>query len=112
MNDDANRNLLTLLEPPEHGWERLRARRAADETSGPAGWMALVGGAAVAAIALIVIDQLRFTPLTLPPGGARLLDRPVPMQPLRLLDAGHVRALSATDGVRVYWAEPAGDPAP
>jgi hypothetical protein len=104
MSDEREEPLLTLLEPPPRGWERLLARRHAVD-SAPWAVMAFASGACAAAVALLILDQLPTRPLTLPTSGARLLERPTTNPPLRLLDA-RAKPLPAAEGVQLYWAEP------
>lgn len=104
MNEDSER-LLEHLDPPAGGWERLRARRDAEELQ-RAPWLAFATGLGAAALVFGVALPIPRTSLTLPQSSARLQGRPVADEPLRLLSEGRATALPAVDGVQLYWTEP------
>jgi hypothetical protein len=103
MNEPSER-LLESITPPAGGWERLRARRDAEELQ-RAPWLAFAAGFAVAALGVVLVSTGSRAPLTLPDSGARLQGRTVADEPLRLLDSGHASSLPATAGVQIYWTE-------
>jgi hypothetical protein len=104
MNEGAER-LLQSLDPPPHGWERLVERRSMNARNARPAWIAFASGAAAAALALLALDVRHVAPLPLPTAGARLEGKAVDGDPLRLIGAGHLTALPASPGVRLYWTD-------
>ena len=104
MNEDPER-LLELVDAPTGGWERLRARRDAQELQ-RAPWLAFAAGAGLATVVFVLANTLPRTSLTLPESSARLQGMVIADEPLRLLDERRATALPAVDGVQLYWTEP------
>jgi hypothetical protein len=96
--------ILTLLDPPPGGLERLRARRDAAHSWAPS-WRALVAGGAVAALWLVIASgQPR---LQMPLSGARLIGERSQGLGVQILENGRAVPLPSVDpDVRIYWVEP------
>lgn len=103
MKENPER-LFEFVDPPIGGWERLRARRDAEELQ-RAPWLAFAAGLGVAALVFVVADPAPRISLTLPESSARLQGTVIADEPLRLLSEGRATALPAVDGVQLYWAE-------
>jgi hypothetical protein len=98
--------ILTLLEPPPGGLERLRTRR--DSTSRWAlSWSALAAGGAAAAAWLAIASE--HPQIRMPMIGARLIGARSQGVGVQILENGRAVPLPSADpDVRIYWVEPTG----
>ena len=97
--------ILTSLEPPSGGWERLRARRDSASRWAPS-WWALAGGSAAAVTWLAV--ALGHTEIRMQLTGGRLVGESSRGVDLQILENGHAISLPTADAkVQIYWIEPA-----
>jgi hypothetical protein len=96
--------ILTILDPPAGGWERLRARLDSARYWAPSWWALASGGAAAAAWLVIAAGH---TEIRMPLSGGRLIDERSQGVNVQILENGHAVALQNTDpNVRMYWVEP------
>jgi len=92
--------ILTSLEPPPGGWERLRARRNSISRWVPS-WWALASGSA-AAIAWLAIAS-GHTEIQMQLTGGRLIGERSQGVDVQLLENGHAISLPSADAkVRIY----------
>jgi hypothetical protein len=104
MSLNQEDQILTLLDPPPGGWERLRARRDGISHWAPSWWALATGG--VAAIAWLAVPSAH-TQLRMPLSGARLIGERSLGVEVQILDNGHAVAVPTSDpNVRIYWVEP------
>jgi hypothetical protein len=97
--------MLTLLEPPPGGWERLRARRNLMNRWAPSWWALASGSAAAMTWFAIASGQ---TQIRMQLTGARLIGERSQGADLRILGDGRAVAQPTADSkVRIYWIEPA-----
>jgi hypothetical protein len=98
--------ILTLLEPPPGGWERLRARRDSASRWAPS-WWALASGSAAALVWLAIAPGHAQIQMQL--SGARLIGERSQGVDLQILENGHAVALPSTDpNVRIYLVDSTG----
>jgi hypothetical protein len=96
--------ILTLLEPPPGGWERLRARRDSTGRWAPSWWALAAGGAAAAAWLAIASEHPQ---IRMPMSGGRLIGERSQGVEVQILENGRAVALPSADPhVRIYWVEP------
>jgi hypothetical protein len=100
--------MLTILEPPAGGWERLRSRR--NITSGWApSWWALASGSAAAVTWLVMATG--HTEIRMQLTGGRLIDERSQGVNVQILENGHAIALQNSDpNVRIYWVDSTDSP--
>jgi hypothetical protein len=97
--------ILTELEPPPGGLQRLRARRDAARRLQPS-WWALAAGGATAAAAWLAIGPPQ-PQLQMPMAGARLIGERSHGVEVTILENGRAVALPSADpNVRIYRVEP------
>jgi hypothetical protein len=95
--------ILTVLEPPPGGWERLRASRNSGSRWAPS-WWALAGGGAAAIAWLLVASGQR--EIRMPLTGGRLIGERSQGVDVQILENGHVVSLPSADAnVRIYELE-------
>ena len=95
--------ILTLLEPPPGGWERLRARRDSSSRWAPS-WWALASGMA-ATVAWFAITP-GHTQIRMQLTGGRLIGERSQGVSVQILGNGRAVALaSANENVQIYWVE-------
>jgi hypothetical protein len=100
--------MLSLLEPPPGGLERLRARRDSADRWAPS-WWALASGSAAALAWLAVATG--HSELRMQLAGARLVGESSQGVELQILENGHAVALPSVDPkVRIYWIKSANSP--
>jgi hypothetical protein len=100
---DPTDRILTVLEPPPGGWERLRARRNAHSPWTPS-WWALAGGSAVA-IAWVAVAS-GYTPIQMQLTGGRLIGERSQGVGVQILGNGHAVSMPSPDAtVQIYWVE-------
>jgi hypothetical protein len=96
--------ILTPLEPPPGGWERLRARRDSSSRWAPS-WWALASGMA-ATVAWLAIIAPGHTQIRMPLSGGRLIGERSQGVGVQILGNGRAVALPSADAnVRIYWVE-------
>ena len=97
--------ILTLLEPPPGGWERLRARRDSAGAWAPSWWAFATGAAAAIAWMAIVSGQ---SAVRMQLTGGRLIGERSEATSVQILQDGRAVPLPSSDSnVRIYWVEPA-----
>jgi hypothetical protein len=102
--------ILTILEPPPGGWERLRARRDSASRWAPS-WWALAGGS-VAAIAWVAVAS-GYTEIRMQLTGGRLIGERSQGVGVQILENGHAVSMPSVDAnVQIYWVEPTASPPP
>jgi hypothetical protein len=95
--------ILTPLEPPPGGWERLRARRNLASRWAPS-WWALASGAAAAMAWLAIAPG--HTQIRMQLTGGRLIGERSRGVGLQILENGHAISLPSADAnVRIYVVE-------
>jgi hypothetical protein len=95
--------ILTPLEPPPGGWERLRARRNSASRWTPS-WWALASGSAAAVAWLAVASG--HTEIRMQLTGGRLVGERSQGIDLQILENGHAVSLPSADAnVRIYAVE-------
>jgi hypothetical protein len=95
--------ILTPLEPPPGGWERLRARRNSAERWAPA-WWALASGSAAAVAWLAVASG--HTEIRMQLTGGRLIGERSRGVDLQILENGQAVSVPTADAnVRIYFLE-------
>ena len=96
--------ILTALEPPAGGWERLRLRRNLTSRWAPS-WWALASGSA-AAVTWLAIAAGHTAEIRMQLSGGRLIGERSQGTNVQMLENGHAVALQNTDpNVRMYWVE-------
>jgi hypothetical protein len=97
--------ILTLLEPPPGGWERLRARRDSTSRWAPS-WWALATGAA-AAVAWLAVAPAH-TQIRMQLTGGRLIGERSQGVGVQILENGYAVSVPSVDAnVRIYSVESA-----
>jgi hypothetical protein len=105
MNQPENQSdrVLTVLEPPPGGWERLRAGRNSASRWAPS-WWALAGGGAAAIAWLVVASGPQEIRMQLT--GGRLVGERSQGVDVQILENGHAVVLPSADpNVRIYEVE-------
>ena len=96
--------MLTSLEPPPGGLERLRARRHVTRGLEQPPWWALAAGGATAAACLAIVSQQPH--LKMPMAGARLIGERSQGAEVQILGNGRAVPLPSPDPkVRIYRVE-------
>ncbi len=96
--------ILTLLEPPPGGWQRLRARRDSPVRWAPS-WWALTTGAVAAVAWLAVVSG--HTEVRMQLSGGRLIGERSQEVGVQILEGGRAVSLPSSDAnVRIYWVAP------
>jgi hypothetical protein len=95
--------ILTPLEPPPGGWERLRARRNSASRWAPSWWAFAWGSAAAVAWLAIASGH---TQIRMQLTGGRLVGERSRGADLQILENGHAISLPSADAnVRIYVVE-------
>jgi hypothetical protein len=100
MNEPVR--ILTVLQPPPGGLERLRARR--DSASRWSPWWVLASGCA-AAVAWLAVASGQ-TDIQMQLSGGRLVGERSQGEEVQILENGHAVPVPTADpGVHMYWVE-------